>query len=241
MPDDALSNPPDADGGSGGEIRRPAVMGDGSFTVAIEPTAGDDGPISVAHRFTAVDAGEDVGVDDAGLESSHDRDSFGGDLLAADLEYIDGDDDDVLHGDDAGEHQLRFSESFEHPGILDVSRWAPLLAMLDANEHEASPDGRPFNPAEGVEGAHALELRAESMRHYAERGARRTGTLDRTEIGLSDENRDVVAGRDAVEVDGMLDEHTGHGLVHVADEVEVNVGGRSPCRPASRTTSSWPG
>ena len=64
------------------------------------------------------------------------------------------------------------------------------------------------------------------MLQYAERGAERTGEIDRTEVGLSDDNRDVVAGRDRVEVDGMLDEHTGHALVHVADEVEVNVGGR---------------
>ena len=63
------------------------------------------------------------------------------------------------------------------------------------------------------------------MLQYAARGAQRTGELDRTEVGLSDDNRDVVAGRDQVEVDGMLDEHTGHGLVVVADEVETNVGG----------------
>ena len=60
---------------------------------------------------------------------------------------------------------------------------------------------------------------------YSERGAQRTGKLDRTEVGVSDANRDVVAGRDEVEIDGMLEEHTGHGLVHVADDVEMNVGG----------------
>ena len=97
--------------------------------------------------------------------------------------------------------------------------------MLESTEPEESPDQRPFAPSEGVEGAHALELRAESMRQYAERGAQRTGALDRTEVGDSDDNRDVVAGRDAVEVGGMLDEHTGHGLVVVADEVEMSVGG----------------
>ena len=63
------------------------------------------------------------------------------------------------------------------------------------------------------------------MLQYSERGAERTGELDRTEVGTSDDNRDVVAGRDQVEIDGLLDEHTGHGLVHVADEVEVNVEG----------------
>ena len=98
--------------------------------------------------------------------------------------------------------------------------------MLDATEPETAPDDRPFTPADGVDRAHALELRAESMLHYAARGAVRTGALDRTEVGLSDENRDVVAGRDDVEVDGVLDEHTGDDLSVVADEVEMNVGGR---------------
>ena len=97
--------------------------------------------------------------------------------------------------------------------------------MLDSTEPEESPDDRPFTPTEGVEGAHALELRAESMRQYCERGAERTGELDRTEVGLSDDNRDVVAGRDQVEIDGLLEEHTGHGLVHLADDVEMNVEG----------------
>ena len=113
--------------------------------------------------------------------------------------------------------------------------------MLDSTEPEEAPGDRPFTPVEGVERAHALELRAESMLLYCERGAERTGELDRTEVGLSDDNRDVVAGRDEVEIDGMLDEHTGHGLVHVADEVEMNVGGRCACTRTSRTTSSWPG
>ena len=63
------------------------------------------------------------------------------------------------------------------------------------------------------------------MLQYCERGAERSGELDRTEVGLSDDNRDVVAGRDQAEIDGMLEEHTGHGLVHVADDVEMNVGG----------------
>ena len=108
---------------------------------------------------------------------------------------------------------------------VDLSPWAPLLGMLESTEPEDSPGDRPFAPSDGVESAHALELRAESMLQYAGRGAQRTGALDRTEVGLADDNRDIVAGRDAVEVHGMLDEHTGHGLVVVADEVETNVGG----------------
>ena len=60
---------------------------------------------------------------------------------------------------------------------------------------------------------------------YAERGAQRTGELDRTEVGLFNDNRDIVAGRDRVEVDGMLDEHTGDSVVNIADDVEMNVGG----------------
>ena len=125
------------------------------------------------------------------------------------------------------DHGLGFGASSRDVGELDVdlSPWTPLLGMLESTEPEESPGDRPFAPSEGVEGAHALELRAQSMRQYAERGAQRTGALDRTEVGDSDDNRDVVAGRDAVEVHGMLDEHTGHGLVVVADEVETNVGG----------------
>ena len=129
--------------------------------------------------------------------------------------------------EDVDEHALSFSASSPDLGALDadLSPWAPLLGMLDSSEPEALPGCRPFAPAEGVEKAHALEFRSESMLHYAARGARRTGELDHTEVGLSDDNRDVIAGRDQVEVDGMLDEHMGHGLVHVADEVELNVGG----------------
>ena len=128
---------------------------------------------------------------------------------------------------DADEQELSFSADSKSVDTLDVdvSPWAPLLGMLDSTEPDALAGYRPFAPAEGVEKAHALEFRSESMLHYAARGARRTGELDRTEVGLSDDNRDVIAGRDQVEVDGMLDEHMGHGLVHVADEVELNVGG----------------
>ena len=137
------------------------------------------------------------------------------------------DDDNLLDGDADG-LALSFSASRENFGEFDVdlSSWAPLLGMLDSTEPEESPDDRPFTPSEGVEGAHALELRAESILQYCERGAVRTGESDRTEVGDSDDNRDVVAGRDEVEIDGMLDEHTGHGLVHVADDVEMNVRGR---------------
>ena len=133
------------------------------------------------------------------------------------------DDDDEAPVGDAGEHALSINAISGDFGELgaDLSPWAPLLGMLDSTEPEASPGDRSFTPTEGVEGAHALELRAESMLQYSER----TGELDRTEVGVSDDNRDVVAGRDQVEIDGMLDEHTGHGLVHVADEVELNVGG----------------
>ena len=137
------------------------------------------------------------------------------------------DDDDELPAGDADKHALSLRANSEDLGELgvDLSPWPPLLGLLDATEPEDSPDCRPFAPTAGVERAHALELRAESMLQYAERGAERTGELDRTEVGTSDDNRDVVAGRDEVEIDGMLEEHTGHGLVHIADEVELNVAG----------------
>ena len=136
-------------------------------------------------------------------------------------------DDDDLPDDEDAEPGLGFDPASEDSSELgvDCSPWAPLHVLLDATEPEEGPGERPFSPSEGVERAHALELRAESMRHHAGRGARRCGELDRTEVGLCDENRDVVAGRDRVDIDGLLEEHTGHGLVHIAGEVEVNVSG----------------
>ena len=138
----------------------------------------------------------------------------------------DADDDDMPEGDGAG-HGLGFDPASEDLSALGVDRspWAPLHVLLDASEPEEGPGERPFSPCEGVERAHALELRAESMRHHAGRGAQRCGELDRTEVGHSDANRDIVAGRDRVDIDGLLEEHTGHGLVHIADAVEVHVEG----------------
>ena len=183
---------------------------DASGTATIPSRQGSDGH-AVAGDSTS----------DLGLEPNHDPESAGGDSFAVE-------DADMFGGDgDEDEFKFRFgadSEDFRPPGV-DLSPFAPLLGLLDSTEPGASPGDGPFTPTEGVEGAHALELRAESMLQYAGRGAQRTGELDRTEVGLSDDNRDVVAGRDAVQVDGMLDEHTGHGLVVVADEVETNVGG----------------
>ena len=129
--------------------------------------------------------------------------------------------------DDAGGNELGFGATSRDLGDIDVDRspWAPLLDLLDWTKDEETPATGPFTPSDGVEGAHALELRAESMLLFAGRGAVRTGKLDSTRVGLSDGNRDVVAGRDAADVDGMLDEHTGHGLVVLADEMEMNVGG----------------
>ena len=207
--DDASGNPR----GTDPETRRPGTGGDGSTAVVTD---------------SAFDEGDDRGLVNAGLAWNRTSDPSGDNSFAVGFgELSRHDDDDELAAGDANEHELSFSASSEEYGALDVdlSPWAPLLGMLDSTEPEASPGDRPFTPSEGVEGAHALELRAESMLQYAERGAQRTGELDRTEVGLSDDNRDVVAGRDNVEVDGMLDEHTGHGLVVVADDVEMNVGG----------------
>ena len=208
MLDDASGNPPGTD---------PGTWGEDPFAVVIDfpSDEGSDGD------------GDDRGLINAGLKANDDPDSTGNDRFPVAFGDIFDDDDDGLPEGDAGEHALRFSATSEDFGELDVdlSPWAPLLGMLNATEPEESPGDRPFTPAEGVKQAHALELRAESMLQYAERGAMRTGELDRTEVGVSDDNRDVVAGRDEVEIDGMLEEHTGHGLVHVADDVEMNVGG----------------
>ena len=215
MLNDASGNPPGTDPGTRGQ----GTEGGDSITAVIDTTSD--------HGFDGVR--DERGLINIGLVPSDDPDSTGRDSLSVDFGNIFGnDEDDELPAGDADERELGFSASSEEYGELgvDLSPWAPLLGMLDSTETEESPGDRPFSPTEGVEGAHALELRAESMLQYSERGAQRTGELDRTEVGVSDDNRDVVAGRDEVEIDGMLDEHTGHGLVHVADDVEVNVGGR---------------
>ena len=212
MLDDDSGNPPGTDPGTRGQ----GTEGDASFTAVIDAAsdAGSDG--------------DDRGLINVDLESNDYPDATRNDSLSVDFRDLFGDDDhDELPAGDADEHELSFRATSEDYGELDVdlSPWAPLLGMLDSTETEESLGDRPFSPSEGVERAHALELRAESMLQYAERGAVRTGELDRTEVGVSDDNRDVVAGRDQVEIDGMLEEHTGHGLVHVADDVEINVGG----------------
>ena len=229
MLDDASRNPPGTDSGTRGQ----GTWGDDPFTAVIDLRPDDSGGLR-----------DDRGLVNVGLVSSHDPDSSGDDTFPVDFGSISGDGNSFpvdfgnLPGDDDNDedgppdgdsetHEPGFRATSGDYGELDVelSPWAPLLGLLDSTEPEASPGDRPFTPTEGVEGAHALELRAESMLHYAERGAERTGEIDRTEVGTSDDNRDVVAGRDEVEIDGLLDEHTGHGLVHVADEVEMNVGG----------------
>ena len=214
MQDNASGNSQGTDPGT----RRQDTWDDDSFAAVIDFPF-DDGSDGVMN---------DRGLVNVGVESDDHPDSTGDRSFSVEFEDILGDDDDdELPEGGADELGLGFDATSEPYGALDVERspWAPLLDMLDSPEPEASPGDGPFTPIEGTEVAHALEMRAESIRLYAERGAVRTGKLDRFEIGLSDENRDVVAGRDQVEIEGLLDEHTGHGLVVVADDVEMNVEG----------------
>ena len=234
MLDDASGNPPGTARGTGQESWDQAGWSEAPFIGVSEPTSGNaftvDGSVALVLRPDTSDHGDSERRNTAGPQPSIDSDPHGSDPCpAADGGVSGAESDGTLPIDDDGEHAFGFNASCPDFGApdVDLSPWVSLLGMLDwtETETETSDDYWPFTPVEGVEGAHALELRAESMRQYAERGAQRTGALDRTEVGLSDDNRDVVAGRDAVEVDGMLDEHTGHGLVVVADEVEMNVGG----------------
>ena len=213
MPDDESGSPPGA-----------VPVGPGKDTDA---EGSKSAGIDVAFDNVSDGGGDVRGLVEVGLDTGDEPDSQGRDSLSVDLGDIFDDDDDVLPTVDAAAHELGFGASSGDVGELgvDLSPWPPLLGLLDSTEPEESPVDGLFTPTDGVEGAHALELRAESMLHYSERGAERSGELDRTEVGDCDDNRDVVAGRDAVAVDGMLDEHTGHGLVVVADEVEMNVGG----------------
>ena len=209
MPDDEPGSPPGTDSGA----RRQRQEGGDSIPVVIDATSND------GHGDLGGPANVSLAPGDR-----PDRAIHGSILIDFRDDY---DDERELPDEDADEQESGFSAVSGDLGALavDLSPWAPLLSTLDSTEPEESPGDPTFTPSKGAEGPHALELRAEAMRHYAERGAQRTGTLDRTEVGTSDDNRDVVAGRDEAEVDGMLDEHTGHGLVVVADEVETNVGG----------------
>ena len=211
MPDDESGSPPGIDSGA----RRQRREGDDSIPVVIDATSDDGGG-----------NGDLGGPADVGLDPGDRPDMAirGSDPIGFRDDFDDEHDPSVA---DADQHEHGFGAASEDLGALgvDLSPWTPLLGLLDSTEPEESPRDQPFTPSEGAEGTHALELRAESMLQYAERGAQRTGELDRTDVGLSDDNRDIVAGRDQAEVDGMLDEHTGHGLVVVADEVEMNVGG----------------
>ena len=214
MLNDEPGNPPGTDPGA----RRQGTENGTSVAVVIDATTNDGSDHD----------GGGAGLINVGLNPGDDFDSDTHTSLSVGFgDAIADDDEHGLPAGDADPYEPGFSASSGGFGELDVdlSPWAPLLGVLDSTEPEVSPGDRPFTPAEGAEKAHALELRAESMLHYSERGAQRTGALDRTEVGDSDDNRDVVAGRDEVAVDGMLDEHTGHGLAVIADEVEVNVGG----------------
>ena len=220
MLDDESGNPPGAVPVSPGKDTEADVSKPSDIDAAL-----DDGS----------DGGRDVrGLVDVGLNAGDEPDSEDRDSLSVDFGDIFDDDNDVLPPVDADAHELGNGASSGDLGELgvDLSPWPPLLGLLDSTEPEESPVDGPFTPTEGVEGAHALELRAESMLFYSERGAQRAGTLDRTEVGFCDDNRDVVAGRDEVEVYETLEEHTGRGLVVVADELETNVTG--PVRVESR-------
>ena len=232
MLDNASDHPPGTDRGTGQGPRKQVDWHDSPFTGVSASTFDDalevDGAIAVVRRPDTGDHEDNQRLGNVGLGSGNNFDSKGGDpfpVPSGDAFGRDDDDDTFVGDPDPGE--LGFGASSEEHGALcvDPSPWAPLLGTLESTEPEEWSGDCPFTPHEAAEGAHALELRAESIRLYTECGAQRTGALDRTEVGLCDENRDVVAGRDEVAVDGMLDEHTGHGLVVVADEVEMNVEG----------------
>ena len=191
---------------------------------AADQSNADGGSAAIGAESTSTADGDAAGVGKPGFGPHDGRDASGPAAYPPDVRDIYGDDDELP---DADSDTLGIGTIHGDSSELGVelSPWAPLLDTLDATEPEVAPGDRPFASTEGAERAHALELRAESMLLHAERGARRTGELDRTEVGHSDDNRDVVAGRDHAAIDGMLDEHTGGDLAHVADEVEMNVAG----------------
>ena len=75
-----------------------------------------------------------------------------------------------------------------------------------------------------VDDAFALELRAESIEQLVGGDSLRRGESEHIEAGRSEDNADLVAGRDRVHVHGHLHEHTGRGLAEQAAHLETAVG-----------------
>ena len=152
MPDDESGSFQGTDSGT----RRQRHEGDDSITVVIDATS-DDG------------RGDVSGLVNVGLERDDNPKSAGHGSVLIDLRDGFGDDDE--HEAREGDADLEFgvgatSDDLGELGV-DLSPWAPLLGMLDSTEPEGSLGDWPFAPAEGVERAHALELRSESMLQFA--------------------------------------------------------------------------
>ena len=111
---------------------------------------------------------------------------------------------------------VKWPTSLMDLGLDDIGN-TPLPEVLEWSVHPSE-----FAPTE--EGF-SLEMRAETIEQLTLRYALRRGDVERIEVGSSDSNTDAVRGRDHVEVNGKLREHTGRGLMVDASHVEFEVDG----------------
>ena len=87
-----------------------------------------------------------------------------------------------------------------------------------------------------VDDAFALEMRAESIEQLAGGDALRRGASERIEVGRSQTNADLVAGRDRVRVQGTLHEHAGHARAEQVAHLHTTVDGRLDVHAGSEDT-----
>ena len=107
--------------------------------------------------------------------------------------------------------------------------WNPELPVFEPSHNlllDAGPWTVPYADFTPPPSPFALEMRAESIEQLVGGDALRRGESERIEAGRSEDNSDVVAGRDRVRVQGTLHEHTGHGLGEQVAHLDTTVDGR---------------
>ena len=107
--------------------------------------------------------------------------------------------------------------------------WNPELPVFEPSHNlllESGPWTVPYADFTPPPSPFALEMRSETIEQLVGGDALRRGESERIEAGRSEENSDVVAGRDRVRVQGTLHEHTGHGLAEQVAHLDTTVDGR---------------
>ena len=115
------------------------------------------------------------------------------------------------------------------PDDDDNVPWNPEFPVFEPSHNlllESGPWTVPYADFTPPPSPFALEMRSESIEQLVGGDALRRGESERIEAGRSEENSDVVAGRDRVRVQGTLHEHTGHGLAEQVAHLDSTVDGR---------------